>query len=348
MKNRTKEKQKTFKHQNPQNNMAVLEKIKQMQSQNLNDSQIYQNLSEQGFNPKDISDGLAQARIRNAVMSQAPAEDRYADISQIQQPIGMRQYPGSSQPSAIPNPYPQMQDASQLQDYRGYESSPDPNAPDYNPEFSVPQQMQQNYSPTQNYDYNQQAPQMSQEEYQSYNQMPQNYQTPDAYGQDVNGYPTMDQGYDQGYYQEGITLETVNDVAEQVFIEKTKKIRNDLDALNEFKMIMQNQISRMEKDLSRMQTIMDNLQMSVIQKIGSYEQGISSMKSEMEMMQDSFGKVVNQTVNRNLPNQSQSQQIQRQQFQQPTSYPQQQTQPLPQSQRQPAQPLKKSKAVTRR
>jgi len=292
--------------------MAVLEKIKQMQTQNMNDSQIYQSLSEQGFNPKDISDGLSQARIRNAVMNQSPGEDKFANPQQMP-PMGMRQYPGSSRPSAVPNSYQQLQDASQMQDYSGYETSLDPALTDLNPEFANPQQMQQ--SSFQNAQMPQ--PQMSQEEYQMYNQMPQNYQPAEQYGYDQNysqpqspeyGYDQNQQEYqDAGYYQEGITLETVNDVAEQVFIEKTKKIRSDLDSLNEFKIMLQSQIGRIEKDINRIQSIIDNLQMSVIQKVGSYEQNINSIKNEMGMMQDSFGKVINQVANRNSSNQQQTQ-----------------------------------------
>src|SRR3989344_4397433 len=35
------------------------------------------------------------------------------------------------------------------------------------------------------------------------------------------------------------------------------------------------------------------LQISVLEKVGSYGQGIESIKKEMSMMQDSFGKMVN-------------------------------------------------------
>jgi len=45
--------------------------------------------------------------------------------------------------------------------------------------------------------------------------------------------------------------------------------------------------------LKRMEKTIDKLQMAILEKVGSYGRGLESIKKEMIMMQDSFGKMVN-------------------------------------------------------
>ena len=45
-----------------------------------------------------------------------------------------------------------------------------------------------------------------------------------------------------------------------------------------------------------MESIIDRLQASILEKIGSYGQDLDSMRKEMSMMQNSFGKMINQVA----------------------------------------------------
>lgn len=86
------------------------------------------------------------------------------------------------------------------------------------------------------------------------------------------------------------------EISEQVFSEKIKKIEKPLDSLNEFKTITETKLKIMEEKLQRIEMIIDKLQISILDKVGSYGNSLNSIKKEMEMMQSSFGKIVNSSV----------------------------------------------------
>ncbi len=83
------------------------------------------------------------------------------------------------------------------------------------------------------------------------------------------------------------------EISEQVFAEKMKKIQKLLDSLTEFKTLTDIKLKGMEDRLKRIESIIDQLQISILDKIGSYGQNLDSIKKEMSMMQDSFGKIIN-------------------------------------------------------
>ncbi len=109
------------------------------------------------------------------------------------------------------------------------------------------------------------------------------------------------QEYPQEYYQqEGYTYSggmtdtgTLIEIAEQVFSDKIRNIQKQMDSLNEFKTLSETRLSIVEERLRRIESMIDKLQISIIDKVGSYGENIDSIKNEMSMMQDSFSKVVN-------------------------------------------------------
>ncbi len=110
---------------------------------------------------------------------------------------------------------------------------------------------------------------------------PQEFYQQDAYG---------------SYSGSGTNTDTMIEIAEQVFSEKIKKIQKQVQELNEFKTLAQTKIDDTADRLKRIETTIDNLQIAILEKIGSYGKNLESIKKEMAMMQDSFGKVVNQAV----------------------------------------------------
>lgn len=104
-----------------------------------------------------------------------------------------------------------------------------------------------------------------------------------------------------GNYQEyaqagGISTETIIEIVEQVFAEKTKKMQKTIDELAEFKSISQVKIENTLERVKRIEAIIDKLQMAILEKIGSYGENINGIRKEMSMMQDSFGKMVGKTA----------------------------------------------------
>ena len=113
-------------------------------------------------------------------------------------------------------------------------------------------------------------------------------------------YPQQQELYQQddayNYPAEGVGSDTIIEIAEQVFSEKIKKIQKQVEDINEFKTLAQTKIDNTSNRLKKIETIIDKLQIAILEKIGSYGKNIESIKKEMSMMQDSFGKVVNQAV----------------------------------------------------
>ncbi len=142
-----------------------------------------------------------------------------------------------------------------------------------------PQQTQENYMPQ-----TQEIP-----EYSSEGETPQQQE----YIQPQEGYQQDQYGYSSGGMDNS---DTMIEIAEQVFSEKTKKMQKQVEDLNEFKTLAQTKIENISDRLKRIETTIDKLQITILEKIGSYGENINSIKKEMSMMQDSFGKVVNQAV----------------------------------------------------
>jgi len=126
-------------------------------------------------------------------------------------------------------------------------------------------------------------------------------QTQEISGEEVYA-PEPQQGYypPQESYQENYEgypsvggTDTMMEVAEQVFSEKTKKMQKQIEIANEFRNLAQTQINNISERLQRIETMIDKLQITILEKVGSYGKGLEIAKKEMTMMQNSFGKIVN-------------------------------------------------------
>lgn len=82
------------------------------------------------------------------------------------------------------------------------------------------------------------------------------------------------------------------DIAEQVFNERIKKIQQQLESLNEFKVMGETKIDNLDTRLRKIEDIIDKLQISILNKVGSYGDTLNSIQKEMGMMQNSFSKAL--------------------------------------------------------
>ena len=108
------------------------------------------------------------------------------------------------------------------------------------------------------------------------------YYSPENYSQDQSDYA----------YTQGIDTSSMIEISEQVFSEKIKKIQKQVEGMNEFKTLAETKIEYISSRLKRIETVLDNLQSAILQKVGSYGGGLDNIRKEMSMMQDSFGKMV--------------------------------------------------------
>ena len=139
----------------------------------------------------------------------------------------------------------------------------------------------------------------------SYAQAQESYPPP---GQDYsppgqNYSPTQQEyapqeGYANSPYSGGVDANTIIEISEQVFSEKIKILQKDLDSFNEFKSLNQIRMENLNDRLKRIETVFDRLQLTILEKIGSYGQNLEVIKKEMNMMQDSFSKVIEPMVDK--------------------------------------------------
>lgn len=120
--------------------MALVNQIKEMQDQGMNDEQIAQKLQEQGFSPLDINQSLEQARIKSAVSSadeypiptpnnemqpsvmEMPQEQEQYPISEIEQ-LQQTQQPQTQQTQEYTPQYPPYPQYQQYQEYQPYQAN---------------------------------------------------------------------------------------------------------------------------------------------------------------------------------------------------------------------------------
>ncbi len=101
-------------------------------------------------------------------------------------------------------------------------------------------------------------------------------------------YPQEGYGESQGEFG----TDTIIEIAEQVFEEKIKKLSQQISNFKEFSAIAETKFSNFENRLKKIESVMENLQIKILEKIGSYGNGLESIKKEMTMMQDSFSKTL--------------------------------------------------------
>ncbi len=135
----------------------------------------------------------------------------------------------------------------------------------------------------------------NEEQYQEQGQYGGEYAPQDQGGYDQGGqeyYPQDQGGYDQGYDTGGMDTSKMIEIAEQVFSEKIGKIQSQVRELSEFKTLMESKVEHLTDRTKRVETIMDKTQMAILDKVGSYGKNLSNVKKELDMVQDSFGKMV--------------------------------------------------------
>lgn len=98
------------------------------------------------------------------------------------------------------------------------------------------------------------------------------------------------EGYEES--REGFGTDTIIEVAEQVFEEKIKKLSQQISNFKEFSTIAETKFSNFENRLKKIESIIETLQIKILEKVGSYGDGLESIKKEMTMMQDSFSKTL--------------------------------------------------------
>ncbi|MBW6442625.1 hypothetical protein K0A97_02480 [Patescibacteria group bacterium] len=298
--------------------MGALEQVINLKRNGFSENEIAMRLGEQGFYPQQINDALNQARIKEAVSSGAEMEMGVGQEG-MEQSVGTgleesyaptshttnAEIPDESltppQPSSRFGPGafkgPMRRDYSERDIPWPEREGGDDYAQDYGSEgdYDYPENQEQGY-PESNYPSNEQSSDYEEypEDYENYSQQdypPQDYE---GGGEETGEYSP--QSYEYQEYPQGSSVGDTDitiEIAEQVFLDKSKKIQEQLDKLNEFKTTTQTKVDNISDRLKRIEANIDSLQSEILERVGAYGRGLDGVKQEMSMMQDSFGKVVN-------------------------------------------------------
>lgn len=251
--------------------MTVLDQVMDMKSRGISDQDIIRNLQEQKVSPAEIRDSLSRAQIKSAISNLGRNGDleNGSQRSVLNQDVEPQSLPTEGNISdvdltpPIPSGFMPQQVPMNVRQEIGKE-----------PELEQPQDQSGMYIPEENY----------------YQPQPQ-YQPPDYPQQ--SGY-----GSAYGYSSAGMDTDTMIEVAEQVFSEKNRPLQKKMDDINEFKTLAQTNIDYISERLKKIEATIDKLQASILEKVGSYGYGLESVRKEVGMMQDSFGKMVSNIADR--------------------------------------------------
>ena len=283
--------------------MGVLDQITDFKKRGTPEEEIIAHLRRQGISPREINDSLNHAKIKNAVTAEEPEEGMERSIMRPERaeelPIDRSISDEDLEPPTPSHFRPQQVVTQEESDEEEYAPQPidEYESSQYQQQDSSQDYSQQQYSPPEpEVPVPTESPDSSQSQYQQgqYQQQGSYYDTPTEY------YPQ--ESYDQGYSASGEyspnygtnveNTDTMIEISEQVFSEKMKTLQKQIQDLNEFKSLTQSKVDNMSDRLKRLESVIDRLQTSIIEKIGNYGSGLETVKKEIEMMQDSFGKIV--------------------------------------------------------
>lgn len=128
-------------------------------------------------------------------------------------------------------------------------------------------------------------PQPEQEYNQNYNQEYPEQQDLQDQGYQGN-YPQQD--YDKQYSQ----TDTISDIVNQIVDEKLSKLNSKINPIIESKTLINSQVEKIDERLKKIESIIDQLQMTLIRKAAQQEENIEDIKSEMELIEEGIGKLV--------------------------------------------------------
>lgn len=106
-------------------------------------------------------------------------------------------------------------------------------------------------------------------------------------------YPQPQQGQEDYYSPGESDTSTIIEISEQVFSEKIQILQKKIEEVTEFKVLAESKMSNLLERLKNVEKVINNLQISILKKVGSYGGNLENIKNEMSMMQDSFRKMVN-------------------------------------------------------
>lgn len=150
-------------------------------------------------------------------------------------------------------------------------------------EQNIQQQPQtQEYQPTQ-------EPQQEYQQTPQYQEQAQAYQ--DQYYPQASQYPDQ-----QTYQQQSMSTDTITEIAEQVIMEKFAEFNKKTGNLITFKNETLDKINDLNERLKLIENTINNLQQSIIKKVGEFSENISSINQDLHTLNNTTSKLMNPLI----------------------------------------------------
>jgi len=131
----------------------------------------------------------------------------------------------------------------------------------------------------------------SQEEV-SYAQVQKKSDTPEQnYEQNVQAEQPQAEEQNYASYQYGSDYQSsdnISEIAEQIFDEKMSSLGKKIDSLSESRTEFEAKLLSLDSRLSKIEKVIDRLQLSILQKVGEYITNVEDIKKEIIETQKSF------------------------------------------------------------
>jgi hypothetical protein len=308
--------------------MGYLDQVLNLKKEGKSDEEIKKILSESGVTPKDIDEAMKQAEIKSAISEFGEDEELQPSMmdgeepeepnipipnqeevkkevkKEIEEPkdinpleISQKEfnikpdYYFSQEPSFSQGINQEQQQYTQEEQYPPYPPyqkfySPNPQNPEYE---NYPENIEQQvYSQEEaNEGIPSSIPYPREEQY-NYSNSYGDYQS------DSLDYPQYQNDFSSTTSNDTQIMNTDNiiEIANQIFSEKIKKIQNENNSFSNELSILKSKLGMIDERLRKIENIIEKLQLSILEKIGSYGQNLESVKKEINLMQDSFSKFV--------------------------------------------------------
>lgn len=99
-------------------------------------------------------------------------------------------------------------------------------------------------------------------------------------------------------YTGNISSDVVNEIAEQIIVEKLSPLKEKIERTLDFKNIIDTKVEYIDERLKRIERTIDRLQLSVLQKVGDYLTNVDDIKTELQETQKSFKSLLPQIQNK--------------------------------------------------
>jgi hypothetical protein len=108
------------------------------------------------------------------------------------------------------------------------------------------------------------------------------YQSPDpSYGA-YSSYPQYQS------YQESMSSDVITEIAEQVVTDKLSLMQDKVEEVADFRSVAEAKLKNVEERLERIESILDKLQLAILQRVSEYVDDVKGMRKELQETQKSF------------------------------------------------------------